>query len=229
MRAGRPGAMLAPKLEIGMTRYTADLSWKTALSGGQETHYDYRYRTAGGSWTQVDDQTGHSATQASLSLGVGYQFQVRAANTAGDGPWSAAEAWITLPSTVPSQPQNFYLNPMHQRMGISFTEGDYARHWEIELAEVGESWDSDPPDHEEVKSKHYMIHGLTNGTTYKARVRGHNAEGAGPWSATNQVTIVARAPHPVWVSAGYQALGGRLAPPGGHRCLHGSLSAKPGK
>ena len=202
----KPGRMNHPKLQIGEAQGSVDLSWWKPVSGGAPTSYEYQYRQAGGSWTVVTGQSGYSATHTGLPRGVAYQFQVRARNTAGAGEWSYHDSWITLPTSKPSAPSNFVLQPGATTIHVSFGGAEPARYWQIQIAEVGKDWSTPPDDYDDVRSRVYMIRGLTNGKSYRVRVRGWNPEGYGPWSSNHNVTLVATFPDPVSVSAGYQAL-----------------------
>ena len=86
-----PGRPSAPRLTAGdgelQVRWTAP-----ANNGASIDDYDVRYRSAGRtSWTELRDtrkSTARNATIENLRNGTEYEVQVRAGNTAGDGPWS---------------------------------------------------------------------------------------------------------------------------------------------
>ncbi len=202
----KPGRMNHPKLQIGEAQGSVDLSWWKPVSGGAPTSYEYQYRQAGGSWTVVTGQSGYSATHTGLPCGVAYQFQVRARNTAGAGEWSYHDSWITLPTSAPSAPTNFVLQPGATTIHVSFGGAEPARYWQIQIAEVGQDWSAPPDDYDEVKSRVYMIRGLSNGKSYRVRVRGWNPEGYGPWSSNHNVALIATFPDPISVGAAHEAL-----------------------
>ncbi len=203
-----PGRLSPPKLGLGRLSGEVELSWWEPTSGRAAETFDYRYRPAGGSWTEVTGLTGYSATQDGLSLNTSYRFEVRARNTHGVGPWSAEAlpSSITLPSSKPNKPWALRLQPSATKMFVSFTDADVSRHWQIQIAEVDQPWDSDPPNYDEVSGKAYMVRGLTNGKRYQVRVRGWNPEGYGPWSDVSKVRLKAVFPDPVSVSAGKEKL-----------------------
>ena len=87
-----PSAPPAPRLTPGDGRL--DVSWRPPPSDGGAAidDYDVRYRPAGGAWLELPDSAKSTATTAAitgLTNGTAHEVQVRAGNSAGDGPWSA--------------------------------------------------------------------------------------------------------------------------------------------
>ena len=85
--------------------------------GALVTHYDLRHirsdagDKADGNWTQVDDLTGElNHTIVGLMSRVRYDVQVRAANRAGDGPWSATMT-ASPKAERPNPPGNISVTP----------------------------------------------------------------------------------------------------------------------
>ena len=88
-----------------MSATSAALSWAAPADDGGSavTGYKVRYRSQNaddtwGSWTDhTRTGTGTTTTETvgSLTASTTYQFQVRATNTHGDGPWSAAKEAAT--------------------------------------------------------------------------------------------------------------------------------------
>ena len=85
-----------PSQVTGVTATPADsqitVAWTAPSSGGSSiTGYDLRHAVAGsGSWTTLSlGATTFSEVIGTLVNGTAYDFQVRALNVLGDGPWSA--------------------------------------------------------------------------------------------------------------------------------------------
>ena len=87
--------------------------------GAPVTHYDLRHIRSDAAdrsddnWTQVDDLTGdlnYAYTIAGLTSGVRYDVQVRAANRAGDGSWSATLN-LSPKMARPNPPGNITVTP----------------------------------------------------------------------------------------------------------------------
>ena len=85
----RPAAPVVT-LTAGNEGLTA--TWDTPANGGSAiTGYDVAWRTAAQTWAQAETARESAATHeiTGLTNGIEYTVRVRAANAAGDGPWSA--------------------------------------------------------------------------------------------------------------------------------------------
>ena len=88
------------------------VNWEAPTTGGgTPDHYDVWHREGtSGTWTKNVVNDGTSYTITGLTNGTSYQVQVRAANTAGDGAWSAIVTGVPSaveqigPPTGPSPP-----------------------------------------------------------------------------------------------------------------------------
>ena len=97
--AAVPSTPAPPGLTPGYGRL--GVSWDAPASNGAITDYDVRYRRSGEAWRHHAGQfPGRRTTITGLTNGTAYEVQVRAANTVGEGPWSASavgtpagEAW----------------------------------------------------------------------------------------------------------------------------------------
>ena len=93
-RPSVPTAPSAPTLTPGDGQL--DVSWNAAASNGAAiTDYDVQYRRSGGAWREhVGQFLDRRATITGLTNRTAYEVQVRAANSVGEGPWSAgATGW----------------------------------------------------------------------------------------------------------------------------------------
>ena len=115
-------------------------------------------------------------------------MQVRAGNTAGDGPWSAS---ATLKAGLPAAPAAAALVSGNSQLSVSWTAPanhgavitDYdVRHCSASCDAAG-SWTVVEGQTADATTT-TTIPGLTNGTSYQVQVRAGNAHGDGPWSAS---------------------------------------------
>ncbi|MDE2885269.1 MAG: fibronectin type III domain-containing protein [Chloroflexota bacterium] len=99
-----PAAPAAPAVTpVSGSTTSLSVSWTAPTNTGPDiTGYDIQYREgASGSFTDgPQDQTGASATVSNLTVGTAYEFQVRATNDEGDGPWSDSGPGSTSPSAT---------------------------------------------------------------------------------------------------------------------------------
>ena len=88
--ASVPAAPSRPTLTPGDRQL--GVSWPGPASNGAAiTDYDVRYRRSGGVWEGSSGEfLDRSTTITSLTNGTAYEVQVRAANSVGEGPWSAS-------------------------------------------------------------------------------------------------------------------------------------------
>ena len=187
--ASPPSAPSAPTLRAGDGRLTA--SWTPpADNGAAIDDYDLRYRPSGGVWTELADavkSTSTTATITGLTNGTAYEVQVRAGNSAGDGPWSAGATGTPVSSaSVPSAPSAPTLRAGDGQLTASWTapadNGAVIDDYDVRYRSSGGAWTA-LPDAVKSTSTTATITGLTNGTPYEVQVRAGNAVGDGPWSA----------------------------------------------
>lgn len=83
------------------------LSWPAAdAQGSAVTSYQVRYVSGDTTWT-VNVGTNTNPVIRGLTNDTAYTFSVRAANAAGNGPWSNEVTAIPVVPVLPSVPQNF--------------------------------------------------------------------------------------------------------------------------
>ena len=176
---------------------THTVAWAppTNDGGSNITAYDTRHilASADGSddanWTQVEGAwtTGQlQYTISGLSLDTDYDFQVRAVNSAGDGPWSA-NGKIGLPD----QPSGLTATPKDARVILAWDDPSDANIQKYQYRQkVGEgdfgAW-SDVPGSDATTTSFTRIE-LTNGTEYSFQIRASNPAGNGSESATVSAT-----------------------------------------
>ena len=166
------------------------VSWSAPGNNGAAiTHYDLRYRTGSGSWTRIDNISGTSRTVSSLTNGDSYEFQVRAANSRGDGPYSSSAR--ATPGSVPGKPSAPSLIPSNAQIMVSWSApsstGGAIIHYDLQYRRSG-AWTRI----DNISGRSRTITGLTNNQSYEVRVRAANVIGDGPWSNTTSATPTAR-------------------------------------
>ena len=110
---------------VPRTTDSLTVNWTAPENTGRPaiTSYDVRYRPFEGTWINgPQDVSGGPVTLAGLPLGSAfglYQVQVRATNTAGDGPWSESAREILFPPEEEAA-ADYGLVPAGVRNGDSF-------------------------------------------------------------------------------------------------------------
>jgi predicted phage tail protein len=172
---------------------TVTLTWKAPTSNGGAPIDYYRIAIfANGSLIAAPTTTELTYTAKGLTNGINHLFRIDAHNAAGVSP--SSDVW-TVPFTVPSAP----LSPTATNKG-----GGYVRlTWNLPSSTGGSNVDnyavyratSSAGPWKEIGQTGcncgytaYDAGGLTNGTKYYFRVRGHNAAGWGAFSSV--VSIV---------------------------------------
>jgi len=207
-----------------------DVSWSapTTAPGTTITGYGVQFRACAA--TSDDDppvcerwagwrSRSHSGTDTtseitSLTNGTEYQVQVRARNANGFGPWSVAAS--ETPLGTPSKPATPRLTAGDGELVVTWTppadNGSPITGYGVERCEStadctpdGDWVDDSPgslltPD-ETTGTVTYTLDNLTNGTTYRVRVRAINdvggaGQGLGPWSSTVSGTPTVRPDFP---------------------------------
>ena len=184
----------APRLTPG--NQSLGVSWTAPESNGEPiTDYDVRHSLDGATWTELPDNTpstARTATITGLTNGYTYFVQVRATNSLGDSAWSDSVLQkvgvpdAPAPQAAPGNAQLFVNWEAPASNGSNITDYDVQY-----SSDGGGTW-TDWKASETSTSTRATITGLTNGTSYHARVRAANSLGDGPWSPP--VTLIAGAP-----------------------------------
>ena len=179
-----PSAPSAPTLQTGNGQLTA--SWdEPSANGASITHYDLQHRISG-SWTLVENISGTSRTISGLTNGTAYQVRVRAANSAGDGAWSATAT--ATPGAVPNAPSAPSLSSASGQITAAWSapgnNGAAITHYDLRHRAGSGSW----TQIDGISGTSRTVTGLTNGTEYDVQVRAANSRGDGPWSTTATAT-----------------------------------------
>ncbi len=174
-------------LSAGSTTITA--TWSEPASNGADiSDYDVRYKLSSeSSWDDwAHSGTGREATITGLTNGMGYDVQVRAENSQGEGEWS--DSVSASPLGVPGKPvvtlsatdttiTATWPAPADNGAAISDYDVQYRR-----SSETG--W---TPWTHDGTARSATITGLSKGTDYQVQVRAINSVGAGDWSDTGSV------------------------------------------
>ena len=99
-----PDAPDAPTVTATAGSITSlDVMWTAPSNVGKPAidHYDLRYLVSGSFTDGPQDQTRTTVSIGDLDAGTPYEVQVRAHNSAGDGPWSASGNGRTISAPVP--------------------------------------------------------------------------------------------------------------------------------
>ena len=172
-------------------------TWPPAKdNGGRISSYQSQWREFGEQWPSSQSTT--STAQRVLSgrtNGTTYQLRARAVNSAGTGPWSAA-GQATPIGTVPDRVSRVFVTAGDGQLllswGVPEDNGAAISEYDVQIS----SSSSFPDDATTVDARvtsgtAYTRTGLSNGTTYYARVRAVNSRGDGPWSPTASAAPVA--------------------------------------
>ena len=187
---------------------TLEIDWKAPTDTGETaiTSYDLRYirddvtDRSDDNWsvvTGVGTPSNRSYTITGLSGGVKYEFQLRAHNDSGQGPWSQAEA--EEPTTVkPAAPAITDVTRGDSTLAVVWTApadtgGGVITAYDVQYIET--SADETDDSNWTVRDNawrsgdlQYVIRSLTNATQYDVQVRAVNRAGDGEWSSTDTGT-----------------------------------------
>ena len=198
---GKPGTTagilsVALSWSAGDNNGSAVTGWKYAQSAGGASF---------GSWTSISgagaSTTSHTVT--GLDSSVSYKFKVRAVNGVGDGDESPESDAVTpLAQTAPLAPGKPSATRGNRSVALSWSAGgdggSAITSWKYAQSAGGGgfgSWTSIPNSGASTTS--YTVTGLTNGTSYKFKVRAVNANGDGEASpASDAATPATRPPAP---------------------------------
>lgn len=133
-----------------------------------------------------------------LTNGVQYFARVHAKNSVGWGPMSDPVAVTPLP-TGPDAPTVTSVTPSDRSVMITWTPnpndgGDPVNGWTISVYDLNNVWVGDTTAPSDASSA--TVTGLTNGTSYRITVRGHNQIGEGLPSALSDPVIPYGPPPP---------------------------------
>ena len=185
---------------------TLEVEWKEPVDTGKTsiTSYDLRYirddapdRSAWTLETGVGTLTNRSYTITGLEGGVKYEFQMRAHNSSGHGPWSKADA--EEPTTVaPAAPSITNIARGDRTLALvwaapSDTGGAPITAYDVRFIKTSEdemvdanwtirdnAWRSG--------DLRYVVRSLENTAEYDVQVRAVNRAGDGTWSGTEMGT-----------------------------------------
>jgi 5-hydroxyisourate hydrolase-like protein (transthyretin family) len=175
------GLVVTPGNRSLSVRFTAP-----STGGSRITAYEYSL-DSGATWTRRTS-TSTSFTILNLTNGSEYSVAVRAINAVGAG---ASSTTVTAsPRTTPGVPTAVVVTPGNRSLTVSWAApaddgGSSITSFQVSI-DGGSRWTTTPAD-----STTYTVSGLTNGRTYRVRVRAVNAAGAG--SSTSSVSVVPRA------------------------------------
>ena len=190
IKAGLPAKPSAPTLASGNTSLTA--IWPdTSGNGSAITDYDVQYSDDGGAnwteWNAGNTSTATTTTITGLTNGTTYHVQVRAANTHGDGPWSASAKQIA--GLTPAAPAAPTLVSGNRSIAASWSapadNGAAITDYEVQYSSDGGSTWTEWNAGNTSTATTTTITGLTNGTTYQVQVRAANVAGESPWSTSS--------------------------------------------
>ena len=148
-------------------------------------------------WEDIWDSGALEVTFDGGKKGVEYEFQVRAVNDAGEGPWSAGarKTWASAPYRIialalPSDPGEIWISQTRRMeyVGIPATSYDvrYIRSNAPDKSDANwtllENLAADPI----WETLSYTVTGLPNGKWYLWQARAVNAVGPGQWSETHR-------------------------------------------
>ena len=187
---------------------TLEIDWKAPTDTGETaiTSYDLRYirddatDKSDGQWsvvTGVGAPSNRSYTVTGLDGGVKYEFQLRAHNDSGHGPWSLGEA--DEPTTVaPVAPAIPSITRGDRTLAVVWTAptdtgGGVITACDVRYIETSEDETDDAnwtvrDNAWRSGDLRYVISNLTNATEYDVQVRAVNSAGDGEWSDTETGT-----------------------------------------
>ncbi len=187
---------------------TLEIDWKVPPDTGETaiTSYDLRYiredatDKSDDNWSEetgVGTPSNRSYTITGLVGGVKYEFQLRAHNDSGPGPWSLVAG--DDPTTVaPSEPSITSITRGDRTLAVVWTPptdngGGAATAYDVQYIETSE--DETVESNWTVRDNawrsgdlRYNVTSLTNATLYDVQVRAVNTAGDGAWSDTETGT-----------------------------------------
>ena len=184
-----------------------------ANDGGADiTGYDLRHirsdaaDKADGNWTVSGDVWTSGAlryTHEGVTAGVEYDFQLRAENSAGAGPWSATVN--NIEPSVPGAPGiGAFSEETPDQLWVSWQPpaddgGAPVTHYDLRhiRSDATDKSDANWTQVDDLTGDlNYTITGLTSGVNYRLQVRAANRGGDGPWSTALTAQPKAERPNP---------------------------------
>ena len=188
-RSATPGTL--PGVLGDVTLQTRDrslgVSWTAADGGGPAiSGYTVQWRSGGDEFEDKDPQVTVGGAVLSRRItglvnGTEYWVRVRAANSVGDGPWSATMSAVA--ATVPATPRSISVVPDDGSITVSWLTpangGSEITGYLVERRADGEEY-SETERRQTTVNTSQQIADLTNGGKHWVRVRAVNAAGTGP-------------------------------------------------
>ncbi len=142
-------------------------------------------------WDGIADSTDETTfyTVTDLENGMGYIFQVRAVDEAGEGPPS--DIVRAMPMPAPDAPTNFTATGRNARVRLAWDDPNdlSITRYEYRRARGGGGFGSAIGiSGSNATTTSYMVSGLANGVRYRFQIRAVNYYGAGDWSAPSNAT-----------------------------------------
>ena len=190
------GTTLALRANTGDASGRVDLDWLVpANNGAAITGYTYQWKSGSQTYStgRQGTTTSTSATVSGLTDGTSYDFQVRATNSAGDGPWSnessATPATPVVPpvDTVPGAPTILTGTPRRPLI-VDWTwevpdsnGGQRISSYDHQWRYSGDAWVGANLENTEGSFRRITVADATRNV--QARVRAINSVGTGGWSS----------------------------------------------
>ena len=209
-KPGAPGLSLT----IGGSRITAQMTSPLNTGGLPITGYKVQWKSGAENYDAATRQTttvGRSSVITGLVNGRTYTVRALAANSLGDGAWSAEKT--AAPGQAPSAPTivvrasdgQVTVTPSYANNGGAALQ----THW-VQWKSGNQGYSSTNREISFTGSSR-TITGLSNGTTYTFRVQGSNGIGTSPWSAEVRATPSPAATRPAKPSLTASAGDGRIS------------------
>ena len=192
-------AALAPDAPSGVSASGGDgtvtVSWQVPSDNGAAiTEQQVRWTPRGMTWDTPAASVSASATSYTISglrNGTDYEVQVRARNSVGWGPWSAAAGATTQAQAraqVPDGPAGVSASGSVRQVSVSWQRpaGNGAAITEQQVRwNLGQEWTTRSVN---ASATSYTITGLRNSGHYEVQVRARNSVGWGAWSPSAWAT-----------------------------------------
>ena len=167
----------------------APVSWTAPVWNGGATVTSYTVTASPGGQTCTTTAPATTCTVTGLTNGTAYTFTVRATNSVGAGPASAASAAVT-PYTVPGAPTSVAAAAGDASAAVSWTSpasngGNAITSYTATAVPSDGTLSTQTCS---AASSPCTVTGLTNGITYTVTVTATNAAGAGSASSSTTVT-----------------------------------------
>jgi len=193
----------APSLSAPSTSATDsfNVSW---IAVGAATRYELEESANGGAWTQIQNNGSTSKLITGKANGS-YGYRARACNDAGCGPYSGVVLTAVLlpPSGTPAL--SVPASSLTGSYTVAWTGVATAASYQLEEQSNGGAWVLIQQDASGARS----VGGKGTGT-YGYRVRGCNASGCGPWSASGTIAVTLPPPTPASLTGYAEPIDSRM-------------------